>query len=107
MEMAWSKPGFGLITSRAAKNKDRWKAQNRGRIMGLISPKETPRRENHRGGEGIAICCTSKAEKEYGLRSESEVISLAKCRDEKLTQSDSRELTTKGMVVSNSTSGVP
>ncbi|MAK68672.1 MAG: hypothetical protein CME50_01685 [Halieaceae bacterium] len=38
MEMAWSTPGFGLITSRAAKNKDRWKAQNRGRMMGLISP---------------------------------------------------------------------
>ena len=38
MEVAWSTPGFGLITSRAAKNKDHWKAQNRGRMMGLISP---------------------------------------------------------------------
>lgn len=38
MEMTWSTPGFGLITSRAAENKDRWKAQNRGRMMGLISP---------------------------------------------------------------------
>ena len=38
MEMAWSTPGFGLITSRAAKNKNHWNAQNRGRLMDLISP---------------------------------------------------------------------
>ena len=38
MEMAWSTPGFGLITSRAAKNKNHGKAQNRGRLMGLIIP---------------------------------------------------------------------
>ena len=37
MEVAWSTPGFGLITSRAAKNKNHWKAQNRGRLMGLNS----------------------------------------------------------------------
>ena len=37
MEMAWSTPWFGLITSRAAKNKNHWKEQNRGRMMGLIS----------------------------------------------------------------------
>ena len=38
MEMAWSTPGFGLITSRVAKHKDHWKEQNRGRMVGLISP---------------------------------------------------------------------
>ena len=68
--------------------------------MGIASEGESQR------GEGIAICCTSEASSLCSLQSESEVISLAKCRDEKLTQSDSREPTTKGMVVSNSTSGV-
>ena len=80
-EAAWAL-GFrvGLEETTSAVNADRYEANDECHQSGGL-----PRRENHRGGEGIAICCTSEAWKYCDLWSESEVISSANCCNEKLT----------------------
>ena len=80
-EAAWAL-GFrvGLEETTSAVNADRYEANDECHQSGGL-----PRRENHRGGEGIAICCTSEARQQCDLWSESEVISLANYSNEKLT----------------------
>ena len=56
-EAAWAL-GFrvGLEETTSAVNAERYEANDECHQSGGL-----PRRENHRGGEGIAICCTSEA----------------------------------------------
>ena len=70
----------GFEKRTGAVNAERYEANDECHQSGGL-----PRRENHRGGEGIAICCTSEAWKDCDLWSESEVISSANCCNEKLT----------------------
>ena len=81
-EAAWAL-GFrvGLEETTSAVNADRYEANDECHQSGGL-----PRRENHRGGEGIAISCASEAKKRYGWACEGRVASYCDPPHAKLTE---------------------